>query len=323
MFGEKVEIAEKYYFDIQRRVVSHKTLEAWETIPHVSFSIDLDVGNVFDFVRAIASDQEFDGLKLSFNTVILKIVAEGLKKSPEMNAHIYYDTTTSIGEMRLMKDINIAIPMITDSHRMLTPVLMHVDRLSLREMCVEMETLRRRANNTNIELLMYEAALRDTRHKLLRGNLMVLWRLYKNLVSKAKIALPSRKAKREYAKIPATERLVADDLLNGTVICSNVGSVMPKLKAQVAMLMVIAPQTTAFCIPAARKQPVIVQEDGKDTIAIRQILPLTICFDHRAMDFEHVTGFISRVLELCDNPWELHPGHAQAARRPETDAVSS
>jgi len=307
MFGEKVEIARKYYFDIQRRVVSHKTLESWNTIPHVSFSVDLDVSNVFDFVRAIASDEAFNGLKLSFNTVILKIIAEGLKKSPEMNSHIYYDRTTSIGEIRIMKDINIALPMITDSHRMLTPVLMHVDRLSLPEICVEMETLRRRANNTNIELLMFEAALRDTRHKLLRGNLVVLYRLLKNLVSKAKIALPSRKAQREYAKIPASERLVADDLLNGTVICSNIGSVMPKLHSHVSMLMVIAPQVTAFCIPAARKMPVVVEEDGKETVAIRQILPLAICFDHRAMDFEHVTGFLNRVMELCRNPWELHP----------------
>ena len=43
-------------------------------------------------------------------------------------------------------------------------------------------------------------------------------------------------------------------------------------------------------------------ENGEDKIEIRNILPLTICFDHRALDFSEVSPFIWKLEEIFNNP---------------------
>ena len=39
-----------------------------------------------------------------------------------------------------------------------------------------------------------------------------------------------------------------------------------------------------------------------EQIEIRNILPLTICFDHRALDFSEVSPFIWKLEEIFNNP---------------------
>ena len=43
-------------------------------------------------------------------------------------------------------------------------------------------------------------------------------------------------------------------------------------------------------------------ENGEEKIEIRTILPLTICFDHRALDFSEVAPFIRKLEEIFNNP---------------------
>ena len=45
-----------------------------------------------------------------------------------------------------------------------------------------------------------------------------------------------------------------------------------------------------------------VYENGEEKIDIRTILPLTICFDHRALDFAEVAPFIRKLEEIFNNP---------------------
>jgi pyruvate/2-oxoglutarate dehydrogenase complex dihydrolipoamide acyltransferase (E2) component len=47
---------------------------------------------------------------------------------------------------------------------------------------------------------------------------------------------------------------------------------------------------------------VIQDGTGSDIIAIRQIMPLTFFLDHRALDGEHITCFMKRVVYLCAHP---------------------
>ena len=66
------------------------------------------------------------------------------------------------------------------------------------------------------------------------------------------------------------------------------------------LLEIIQPQTVAIGLAAIQKKPLVITDAaGQEAIAIRQVLPMTICFDHRAMDFEAVTGFIREVTRLC------------------------
>ena len=124
---------EQYEFGIQRRVVAHKTSEAWQNTPHVSVLVEFDVTEVQAFARDVAHRPEFAGVRVTLNSVMLKIIGDALKHSPVMNAHIFYNRRTSVGAMSVSQDVNIAVPLRSADGRMITPVLQQVNQKSLRE----------------------------------------------------------------------------------------------------------------------------------------------------------------------------------------------
>lgn len=294
-----------YFFDIQRRVVANRTSEAWQA-PHGSIGLELDVTELMALVRRLRSAPEFEGVRVTFNSALLKVIAEGLLKAPEMNAHLEYNAATAVGKITCADRVNIAIPLRIGRGHTITPVLEDVGAKSLREVSVAMEELKRRAKNTNVPLLLREAGVRDTRRRLLRGDLRVLRRLWPNFVGKARLHRPSRAEWREYHAVPESDRITPENLVSATTLVSNIGSVLPQTPIQVHLLEVIPPQTTAFGVGPVQRKPVVrTREDGEEELGIRSMMTLTICLDHRAMDLEHMLGFINRVTELCAAPEQL------------------
>lgn len=294
-------------FDIQRRVVAHKTVESWETIPHAGLVMDLDVTEVVSFTNRQRETPGFKGVHLTINSVMLKIIAESIKESPEINAELSYSRRSNTGRMYYRDTIDIAVPMLTAENRMITPIVRNLGELSLREACQAMERLKHRAHNSKIDLLLLEAGLQDTWARLAKGQLLtVLRRLWANFVAPNRLALPSREERRQYARIPETERLTAADLLGASTLVSNVGSVMPHACFHGVFLEIIPPQLTAMVLAGVQKQPVVMKNaSGEDAIVIREIMPLTFYLDHRALDFEHIMGFLKRLRHLCAHPEEL------------------
>ena len=43
-------------------------------------------------------------------------------------------------------------------------------------------------------------------------------------------------------------------------------------------------------------------ENGEERIEIRTVLPINICFDHRALDFGEVRPFLTKLEEFFQNP---------------------
>lgn len=294
-------------FDIQRRVVAHKTMEAWDTIPHAGLVIDLDVTEIIAFTNRLRNMSDFEGVRVTLNSVMLKIIAESIKDSPDLNAELLYSKRANSGRLRYRDTIDIAVPMLTSENRMISPIVRNLGTMSLRETCVAMEEMKRRAHNTKVDLLLLEAGLRDTWERLAKGQLItVLRRLWANFVASDKLVLPSREERRRYSAIPATERLTSDDLLDATTLVSNVGSILPQVAFHGVLLEVIPPQITAMLLSGIQKRPVVMKnEANEDVIVIRDILPLTFYLDHRPLDFEHIMGFMKRLHQLCGHPEEL------------------
>jgi len=294
-------------FDIQRRVVAHKTVESWDTIPHAGLVLDLDVTEVIAFTTRLRKVPDFENIRVTLNTVMLKIIAESIKASPDMNAQVIYHKHTSSGKMLYLDSIDIAIPLLAGDKRMITPVLRNVGGFSLREVCIAMEQLKYRAGNTHVDLLLLEAALKDTRGRLARGHFLpVLKRLWFNFFGADRLVLPQKKERKAYYRISAEDRLVAEDLLDASTLVSNAGSIMPGICFHGAFLEIIPPQITAMLLAGVQKKPVVIQDDaGSDAIAIRQIMPFTLFLDHRALDGEHITGFMNRMVYLCAHPETL------------------
>lgn len=80
---------------------------------------------------------------------------------------------------------------------------------------------------------------------------------------------------------------------------SNLGSLYLGWEGACTILEIIPPQVVAIGIGAIRHTPVC-DEDGTIRAGIR--LPLTICFDHRALDMGDVVPFMKKLDEIFKNP---------------------
>jgi len=294
-------------FDIQRRVVAHKTVESWDTIPHAGLVLDLDVTEIIAFTMGLRETPDYRDIRITLNTVMLKIIAESIKASPDINAQVFYHKHTNNGKIRYLDSIDIAVPLLAGDKRMITPVLRNVGGLGLREVCIAMEDLKYRARNTHVDLLLLEAGLKDTRERLRKGHVIaVLKRLWSNFIGPGKLTLPSKRERSEYYRISAKERLVAEDLLEASTLVSNAGSIMPGIHFHGAFLDIIPPQITAMLLADVQKKASVIQDkEGNDIVAIRKIMPFTFFLDHRALDGEHIVGFMNRLVHFCNHPEAL------------------
>ena len=72
------------------------------------------------------------------------------------------------------------------------------------------------------------------------------------------------------------------------------------------MLEIIPPQVTAFAVGAVQDKPVVVKDSfGNKKVEARQILPICIAFDHRAIDFGDIVPFLERLDDIFENPEQI------------------
>ena len=240
------------------------------------------------------------------NSVMLKVIAECIKESPDINAELRYSRLSNSGRLYYRDSIDIAVPMLTAENRMITPIVRNLGVLNLRETCQAMERLKHRAHHTKVDLLMLEAGLQDTWMRLARGQfLTVLRRLWANFVARDRITLPSREERGDMPKSRRRNALPRPTCSMPPRWCPTRAASCP-CRVPRCPARNHSPQLTAMLLSGIQKKPVVMRdESGQDIIVIREIMPLTFYLDHRALDFEHVIGFLKRLRHLCAHPEEL------------------
>ncbi len=285
------------HFGIQRKIVANMTSESWREIPHVSYMYEADVTELFSLYKEMNSEYS---TKVTFNTLVLKIITEGLKAAPEMNAHIKFNRRLVRGEINTFEDINISMPTILPNGKMMTVNLRNFESRDLDDMTQYINDINRRAENTNLDEAMFSVSLNDSLKGLKNGHILkTVYRLIGSKTGKHKVRTLSGKAKREYEAIPETERLTAYDLEQGTVTVSNIGSTYLGQKGAMALLEIVPPQVCAFGVGAVQKKPVVTDDDK---IEVRKVLPICIAFDHRALDFGDIVPFMKKLDEIFAAP---------------------
>lgn len=303
-----IKVKKSIKFDLQRRIVSHKTLESWRSVPHVSYVYEPDITDFYEEYIKLARDGENTGRKISFNTIMLKVIAEGLSKAPNLNAHIEYNQRRTEGILHIMESINISMPWLLPDGRMITPVIYNTGKMSVYEISEYISKLSEKIKKTNIDEMLYKTVIADTVNELRQLNIRkVIGRTIASLISSNQVKGLSGKRKKHYYRIPDKDRLTEQDILNGTVTVSNIGSLYKEQKGFFTLLEVIPPQVFAVGIGSVQEKPgVYINNVGKKEIGIRKTLPLCLAFDHRAVDFYAVIPFIKRLDELFNNPGVIH-----------------
>ena len=235
---------------------------------------------------------------------MLKVITEGLKAAPVMNSHIEFDRKLVRGRIDTFSDINISMPTILPNGQMMTINLRDFGNKNLDEMTAYINDVRRRAEKTNLTEAMYSVSFDNTMKNLKKGRIFqTIGRLYGANFGKCKISHFRGKAKREYESIPETERLTIKDLEQGTVTVSNIGSTYLAQRGATALLEIVPPQVCALSVGAVLEKPLVVKKsDGRKEIEARNVLPICIAFDHRALDFGEIVPFMKRLDEIFENP---------------------
>lgn len=299
-----MKVLNSFHFGIQRKIIANMTTESWDNIPHIVFNYEPDVT---DFVAYCKKLNEENGTKISLNTYFLKVIIEGLKAAPILNSHIEFNKKLVRGKVTTFENIDISMPMILPNDEMMTITLHDLENKSVEQIQSEMADVRRRAENTNLTEAMFEVSLENTLAALKKGQIKkVVNRLIGSKTGKYRVKTLTGKAKREYEKIPREDRITKDDIRQGTVTVSNVGSLYRGQRGNVTLLEVVPPQVSTYCLAAVQDRAIVTTNDkGEKEIKVRQVLPICMAIDHRALDFGQSVPFMKRMDEIFANPEEV------------------
>ncbi|MCR4594833.1 MAG: 2-oxo acid dehydrogenase subunit E2 [Clostridiales bacterium] len=303
----KLKVSKTEHFGIQRKIVANMTTESWQNIPHVTYTYEPDVTEFMIEYKRLNEGVEKEN-KITVNTLMLKVICEGLKACPAMNAHIDFDRKYVRGVINTLSEINISMPMVLPTGEMMTINLHNFENKNLNEMVDYIKDVNRRMEKTDLNEVMFDVSLDNTLTGLRQGKIkQTFQRLIGSKTGKHKVKTLKGKEKKAYEAIPETDRLTKHDIEQGSITISNIGSVYREQRGAAALIEIIPPQVTAIAVGAVQDKPVvIVNEKEEKEIAIRQVLPFTIVFDHRALDFGDIVPFIKKLDEIFEEPEIIH-----------------
>ena len=298
-------------FDIFRKVVAFSTSDSWKRVPHVAWLYEPDVTKFFSFYEERCrrvTDPSGMQRKITFGTVLLKVIAEGLMAAPRLNAFLRYHPFTSRGRLSVQRHVNITLPWLLENGKVVTVVVPRVEETSIMELQAGIEALAGRIDGSNLQEVLTQTASRDTIRRLASGQAAGFVRVLSVLLGLSRLApLRGEERRRYYAADPSL-RLTPQDINTGTVVVSNTGSIQSGQTGKFALLDIVAPQVFAVGVSAVRDSPVVVAAaDGQKTVAIRSILPFCLVFDHRAFEFSELLPFLRRLDQLFADPKLLLP----------------
>ena len=276
------------YFDISRKIVANMTSESWRSIPHVSVLLEADVGLLLMLLNDYNQEHEE---KISLNSAMVKLIAEGLRANPKLNGHVHYNRWLVSGKTRLLEHVDVSMPILYDG-KMITVTLPHAERLSMLEIQNRVKAIRERIGHTDMPATLYKTGLLDTFEGLRKGKIVTAaGRLLGAKFGKGRVRVAAHTS-------DSADSIHPEEIRQGSVTISNMGSLYSEWKGSISILEIVPPQICAFGIGSLQKRPVVNKDNE---IASADILPITIAFDHRALDFEPVAAFMKDLNEFFRN----------------------
>ena len=132
---------------MMRKTIARRLTESKTTVPHFYLTIDVDAQPLFDLRERINADLQAgdkDAPKLSFNDLLIKAVAIGLKRVPTCNAQFTPDA------ILLHKRIDISVAVAVEDG-LVTPVVRDADQKSVIEIAAEVRDLAARAKEKKLK----------------------------------------------------------------------------------------------------------------------------------------------------------------------------
>jgi pyruvate dehydrogenase E2 component (dihydrolipoamide acetyltransferase) len=288
-------------FDIRQKVISATTSLGWAA-PHVSYLYEADATELMIEFDKLIHDNAMKN-RITLHTVLMRLIIEGIKAAPWVNAHISYNKWLASGDIKIIDRIDINTPVLLPDKRMITVKLHDCGNKSMAEIVVYLNQLMDKLKNTNIDIALLNVGWEDTIKKLKQGDIFhTIGRILGLNFGKNKLKRIKYQERKIYNSAPKESRLCNDDLNKGTITISNLGSLMRGTNGFPALIDLISPQVMAIGIGALQQKSII----HNDQITPRKIIPFCIVFDHRALDFGDIAPLIKRMNSVFEKPDIIH-----------------
>ena len=286
------------YFNLRSRISGYVLTKAQQNSPTCGYNYEADVTKFWAEYQKL---KESCGYTISFNTIMMKVLVEGLKEAPKLNAHIKFNTTSSCGTLVFKKHIDVAIPVVLDNGDTFTIKVNETENKSLKELSEQVDDLLERLKNTDIDKAMFDIVAQRTVGLMLSGAVVpTLAQTVTGYVGKHKVAKISDRFNRGKNK-GAT--LVMDELNEGTVCLTIWGVLYDGLNGNVTYTPLLYPQTFLMAMGKVRDVDFAYRnEKGEVDLGTKKVLPITLMFDHRIGAFNDVMPFIKKLDEIFQNP---------------------
>ncbi len=132
---------------MMRKAIARRLTESKQTVPHFYLTIDVDADALHNLREQVNSDLAAQGEgapKVSFNDLVVKACAIGLRRVPECNAQF----TDSALLIHRRVDISVAVSV---PEGLMTPVLRNADKKSVLEISAEIRDLAARAKTKKLK----------------------------------------------------------------------------------------------------------------------------------------------------------------------------
>lgn len=298
--------AVKKIFDTQRKVIANMTSRGWKEIPHVSFIYEANLTKLLKFIQE-EKDKHTPGFCSGINIILMRIMAEGLKAAPELNSTLKFNPWTVNGTLSEKDKIDANIAWKVSDERMMTINFHDIGGKSLKETEEYLSALKTKISSGNLKQPLFDLIVKNTLEETIHGHpLRSIGRIIGGIRGGGKIEPLKGTSKISYDSLPENRKLKRADLDIGSVTFSNIGAISKGINGSVALLEIIPPQIFAAAFGAIQKKPVVISDkDGSDIISIESIMPVTMAFDHRAVDFEALVPLLKRLEEILNNPKQM------------------
>ena len=300
--GDKVE-----YMTMRDKMLSNVFVDGQRNSPSVCATYDADATEFIEVFDKLKAECDY---KLTLNAVMLKVLSEGLKAAPRLNAHFIYNHKATSGQYIIKKHIDVSMAICKKDGSTFQMKLLHLEDKSLKEIALMAADARRRLENADLEEVMFEASRQHIIGELSKGRITgPLRQAMSASFGKDKVVKLSETLKSDFLKLTGKKELQPasgikiEEVNEGTVCFTNWGAICENTGFNIVSGPLLYPQVFLFSMGRLREEKFVYEdESGNLRLGSKKILPLGLNFDHKIGGAYELIPFIRKLEEIFENP---------------------
>lgn len=300
--GDKIE-----YMSMRDKMLGNALVNSQRNTPGVGCNYEADVTRLLEIFDEVRKNCDY---RLTFNALMTKILVEGLKVAPRLNAHFIYNHRATAGKLVIKKHIDVSMAICLDENKTFQIKIMHLEDKNLKETALLIEDAKRRLEKTDLDDVMYETSRQRLIGELTYGRILSpLSQTLSACFGKGKVIHLPKSLKNDFLKLTGKkpfynpEGLRPEELNEGSVCFTNWGTLYDNLNTNITYIPPVYPQVFLFGIGRTKdKDYVYKDENGNLQLTTKKILPLSLIFDHKIGGAVEIMPFIRKLDEIFENP---------------------